>query len=430
MGRGTSDMKAGNVVAHAAVRGARRTRRTGADLVLVLYAGEEGAGRRQRARRRAATRSPWLRDLGLAIVLEPTDGEVQLGLPRRAARHADRFTGQQAHSARPWHGEQRPDRRPAGSWPRFHDLDPRRRRRRRHRLPRRVVADPGRRRQRPQRHPRDARGSTSTCASPRRARSRTPSAELRDQVARVADGRPVPADVEVEVVDVAPPAPPHADDPVVTAASSSSRRRRRSPASRRGPTSRGFAALGVPALQLRPGAHRPGPPARRVRRGRRHGRRPPSADGLPDAGDAFLLGRRGGLPWTGGEEGSLEWDGVDGSWRCWSCSAWPRRGGGGPGRPVRADHAAPAAARRGRARAGPRARCAATTGCAASGTSSRSWPDWETRFGCDHRAVFPTVYRLLTARDRGWCSRTTRGASTTRRASGTRPWPSTSCSSR
>jgi succinyl-diaminopimelate desuccinylase len=101
--RGASDMKAGNVAAMAAFEDRDLRSASPYDLALVLYGGEEG-GAEDNELREVLSAVPWLRDAALAIVLEPTDGEVQLGC--LGGLHAElRFVGQQAHSARPWHGE-------------------------------------------------------------------------------------------------------------------------------------------------------------------------------------------------------------------------------------------------------------------------------------------------------------------------------------
>ena len=102
VGRGTSDMKAGNVVAMRAFEDTDLRASSPYDLALVLYAGEEGAAETNELRSVLA-KVPWLTDASLAIVLEPTDGQVQLGC--LGGLHALlTFRGQQAHSARPWHG--------------------------------------------------------------------------------------------------------------------------------------------------------------------------------------------------------------------------------------------------------------------------------------------------------------------------------------
>ena len=100
--RGASDMKAGNVVAMALFEDAELRRRSPYELLLVLYAGEEGSADTNELTAVLAG-TPWLRTTALAVVLEPTDGEVQLGC--LGGLHAlVTFHGQQAHSARPWHG--------------------------------------------------------------------------------------------------------------------------------------------------------------------------------------------------------------------------------------------------------------------------------------------------------------------------------------
>ncbi len=100
--RGASDMKAGNVIAMAAFEDAELRAGSPYDLVLVLYAGEEGPAAGNELTEVLAE-VDWLRTAELAIVLEPTDGQVQLGC--LGGLHAEVvFPGQQAHSARPWHG--------------------------------------------------------------------------------------------------------------------------------------------------------------------------------------------------------------------------------------------------------------------------------------------------------------------------------------
>jgi succinyl-diaminopimelate desuccinylase len=102
VGRGTSDMKAGNVIAMRAFEDPRLREQSPYDLALVLYAGEEGSAESNELRE-VLEQVPWLRDAALAIVLEPTDGQVQLGC--LGGLHAlVTFRGRQAHSARPWHG--------------------------------------------------------------------------------------------------------------------------------------------------------------------------------------------------------------------------------------------------------------------------------------------------------------------------------------
>lgn len=100
--RGASDMKAGNVVAMAAFEDRALREASPYDLALVLYAGEEGPASGNELAL-VLDEVPWLREAALAVVLEPTDGEVQLGC--LGGLHAVvTFTGRQAHSARPWQG--------------------------------------------------------------------------------------------------------------------------------------------------------------------------------------------------------------------------------------------------------------------------------------------------------------------------------------
>lgn len=102
VGRGASDMKAGNVVAMHAFEDTELRADGPYELALVLYAGEEGPAEGNELRD-VLEEVSWLREAALAIVLEPTDGEVQLGC--LGGLHAlVTFHGHSAHSARPWHG--------------------------------------------------------------------------------------------------------------------------------------------------------------------------------------------------------------------------------------------------------------------------------------------------------------------------------------
>jgi succinyl-diaminopimelate desuccinylase len=100
--RGASDMKSGNVLAMRAFEDADLRATSPYDLVLVLYAGEEGPAETNELRD-VLTAVPWLTRADLAVVLEPTDGDVQLGCLGSLQAELT-FRGQQAHSARPWHG--------------------------------------------------------------------------------------------------------------------------------------------------------------------------------------------------------------------------------------------------------------------------------------------------------------------------------------
>jgi succinyl-diaminopimelate desuccinylase len=101
VGRGASDMKAGLAVGMDCFEDTG-LRNGPYDLVLVAYAGEEGAHEGNELGP-VLTAMPDLTDADLAVVMEPTDLTVQLGC--MGALHAEvTFRGQAAHSARPWHG--------------------------------------------------------------------------------------------------------------------------------------------------------------------------------------------------------------------------------------------------------------------------------------------------------------------------------------
>jgi succinyl-diaminopimelate desuccinylase len=100
--RGASDMKSGNVVAMRLFEDAMLRARTPYALALVLYAGEEGSAAGNQLAD-VLTAVPWLADAALAIVLEPTDGRIELGC--LGGLHAEvTLHGVAAHSARPWQG--------------------------------------------------------------------------------------------------------------------------------------------------------------------------------------------------------------------------------------------------------------------------------------------------------------------------------------
>lgn len=103
VGRGASDMKAGNVVAMRLFEDQQIRADSSYQLALVLYSGEEGPAEANELPG-VLDAVPWLEDAALAVIGEPTDGEVQLGC--LGGLHAlVTFAGTQAHSARPWHGE-------------------------------------------------------------------------------------------------------------------------------------------------------------------------------------------------------------------------------------------------------------------------------------------------------------------------------------
>ncbi len=103
VGRGASDMKGGNVVAMSLVEDAALRDASPYQVVLVLYAREEGPADENELTR-VLDEVDWLTRAELAVILEPTDGEIQAGCV--GGLHAVlTFRGHQAHSARPWHGE-------------------------------------------------------------------------------------------------------------------------------------------------------------------------------------------------------------------------------------------------------------------------------------------------------------------------------------
>jgi len=254
IGRGSSDMKGGNVVAMHLMEDAALRAVSPWSIALLLYAGEEGpaAGNELRAVLDAV---PWLTDAALAVVLEPTDGQVELGC--LGGLHARvTFLGTAAHSARPWQGRnalsgagallvalegRAPVTRivdgidfrdvlvPTQAWTRGlgpHD---------RGAAPMNVVPD-----------------RFTINVNLRFAPSRDLAAaevELREEVERLAGPG---AELSIEIVDRAPPAPPRRDDPAVAAFVASV-----------GATIAGkqawtdvarFTERGVPALNFGPGA--------------------------------------------------------------------------------------------------------------------------------------------------------------------------------
>jgi succinyl-diaminopimelate desuccinylase len=97
-GSGASDMKSGLAVMLMLARERRFE-----DLILVFYDKEEGPYDAN-GLEPVLDACPWMKDVGLAFCLEPTDLELQLGCV--GSLHADVvFSGKSAHSARPWQGE-------------------------------------------------------------------------------------------------------------------------------------------------------------------------------------------------------------------------------------------------------------------------------------------------------------------------------------
>jgi succinyl-diaminopimelate desuccinylase len=100
-GRGTSDMKSGVAVMLALAE--RLPARAGfARRAFIFYAGEEGSAKGN-ALAGILERETWLRSAGLAVLLEPTTGDLELGC--NGSIHLEVvFRGIACHSARPWMG--------------------------------------------------------------------------------------------------------------------------------------------------------------------------------------------------------------------------------------------------------------------------------------------------------------------------------------
>lgn len=110
-GLGASDMKAGvAVMVHLLEDPA--VRNGPYDVVGVFYDAEEGAFE-QNGLGPVLRTFPWLESAGFAVVMEPTDLELQLGC-QGVVNAAVRFEGKAAHSARPWLGENAVTK--AGNW--------------------------------------------------------------------------------------------------------------------------------------------------------------------------------------------------------------------------------------------------------------------------------------------------------------------------
>ena len=73
------------------------------DVVAVFYAGEEGPSAANELED-ILTSATWMQEAELAIVMEPSDGEVQFGCNGVVNARVS-FRGRSAHSARPWLGE-------------------------------------------------------------------------------------------------------------------------------------------------------------------------------------------------------------------------------------------------------------------------------------------------------------------------------------
>jgi succinyl-diaminopimelate desuccinylase len=110
-GVGASDMKAGDAVMLALVESLDPARLR-FDLATVFYDAEEGPASNN-GLGRVLHEMPWLREARLAVLLEPTNLQMELGC--NGVLNAEvRVTGKAAHSARPWLGTNAIER--AASW--------------------------------------------------------------------------------------------------------------------------------------------------------------------------------------------------------------------------------------------------------------------------------------------------------------------------
>ncbi len=110
-GLGTSDMKSGvAVMVHLLEEEA--VREGPSDVVGVFYDAEEGPYA-ENGLEPVLQEMSWLREAEFAVVLEPSDLELQLGC-QGTANATVRFEGRAAHSARPWLGENAITK--AGAW--------------------------------------------------------------------------------------------------------------------------------------------------------------------------------------------------------------------------------------------------------------------------------------------------------------------------
>ena len=101
-GLGASDMKCADALILHLVEQAV-LREAACNLVAVLYAREEGPFADSGLPEIVAATEPLFRNIDLAVAMEPTDNQFELGC--LGTLHARiRFKGQRAHSARPWEG--------------------------------------------------------------------------------------------------------------------------------------------------------------------------------------------------------------------------------------------------------------------------------------------------------------------------------------
>lgn len=102
LGVGTTDMKSGDAVMLALAESLDLDA-LGCDIACVFYDAEEGPAEKN-GLRRVLDESPWLREASLAVILEPTDGAVEMGC-NGILNVEVRVPGIAAHAARPWLGK-------------------------------------------------------------------------------------------------------------------------------------------------------------------------------------------------------------------------------------------------------------------------------------------------------------------------------------
>jgi succinyl-diaminopimelate desuccinylase len=101
IGLGATDMKAGIAVMLGLIEGLDFAHAR-FDVACVFYDCEEGSASRN-GLKRVLARMPWLKEARLAIVLEPTDLNVEMGCNGTVNLEV-RVPGVSAHAARPWTG--------------------------------------------------------------------------------------------------------------------------------------------------------------------------------------------------------------------------------------------------------------------------------------------------------------------------------------